>query len=226
MNTCYERWLEKETAWIKEQRKQSMKKTGLGCVIIVFVLPLISLVSGLLSGAPDFWAGVLGSLLLGVFMGIGVYIAVSLTNPVKRYGRNIEKQMENLSQTERENMARQLLGEEPDIEVREVTWKGFLDGYHAAHITRDYVTFSWDRGAFQIVQMWRTERIELDAADSSYQVRSGGTSVRVKEESYLLRFYYRGNQNEQCDTSYVFEKRQWRDEVLQAIQAVSEDSRF
>lgn len=226
MNSCYERWLEKETVWIKEQRKGEMKRVGVCCLILVLLLPLISLVSGLLSGVPDFWKGVPGSLLVGILICLVIWIAVSLSSPVKRYGRNIGKQMENLSQTERENMARQMLGEEPDMEVHEVIWRGVMEGNNRACITRDYLTFSWSRGAFQVVQLWKTERIELDVRDSSYQVRSGGTSVRIKDESYPMFFYYRGNHNEQCDTSYIFEKRQWREEVLQAIRAVSKDSRF
>lgn len=221
MDTCYERWLEREQKWIKEQKKQQMQKTGVYCLIVPFALSLISLVSGLLSGASDFWTGVPASFLMGIVIGLLTWIVIALSNPAKRYGKNIKKLLEGLSQTERENMAKQMLGEEPDIEVREITWKSLLDGCGLARVTRDYLTFSGDKGAFEIIQLWKTERIELDVREDTYRARGGGVTVRVADESYPMSFYYRGNQTQQCDEVYVFSKSAWRDEVLQAIQELT-----
>lgn len=221
MGTCYERWLDKEKEWINKQRKQQMKMTGFYCLILPFALALISLVSGLSGGAPDLWKNVLIAFLVGIGMGLLMWIGMSLDNPAKRYGKNIKKLIEDLSQTERENMAKQMLGEEPDIEVREVSWKSWSEGVNIARITKDYLTFSCNKGAFQIVQLWKTERIELDVREDTYRARGGGMTVRVSDESYPMSFYYRGNQTQQSDDAHVFGKRAWRDEVLAAIQELS-----
>ncbi|MBD5489647.1 MAG: hypothetical protein HDR13_12785 [Lachnospiraceae bacterium] len=225
MSTCYERWFEREEEWIKKQRKRQMQRAGVYCLILPFALSLISLVSGLSSGASDFWKGMPASFLIGIVMGLVIWIGISLSNPVKRYGKNIKKLLEDLSQTERENMAKQMLGEDPDIEVRELSWKSWSEGVNIARVTKDYLTFSCDKGAFQIVQLWKTERIELDVREDTYRARGGGMTVRVSDESYPMSFYYRGNQTQQSNEAYVFGKRAWRDEVLRAIRELSgEDS--
>ena len=225
MGTCYERWFVREEEWIKKQRKRQMQRTGVYCLILPFALSLISLVSGLSSGASDFWKGVPASFLIGIVMGLVIWIGISLSNPVKRYGKNIKKLLEDLSQTERENMAKQMLGEEPDIEVRELSWKSWSEGVNIARVSKDYLTFSCDKGAFRIVQLWKTERIELDVREDTYRARGGGMTVRVSDESYPMSFYYRGNQTQQSNEAYVFGKRAWRDEVLRAIRELSgEDS--
>lgn len=225
MGTYYEKWLEREKEWIKTQRKRQMKMTGVYCLIVPFALSLLSLVGGLTNGEPDFWKGVPASFLIGIVMGLATWIGISLSNPVKRYGKNMKKLLEDFSQTERENMAKQMLGEEPDIEVREVSWKSWSEGVNIARITKDYLIFSCDKGAFQIVQLWKTERIELDVREDTYRARGGGMTVRVSDESYPMSFYYRGNQAQQSDEAYVFGKRAWRDDVLRAIRELSgEDS--
>lgn len=221
MRTCYERWLEREEAWIKKQKKRQMQRWGLYCLILPFALSLFSLVCGLSSGAPDFWTGVPGSFLIGLVMGLVTWIGIGLSNPAKRYGKNMKKLLEDLSQTERENMAKQMLGEETDIEVRELSWKSWSEGVHLARITKDYLTFSCDKGAFQIIQLWKTERIELDVREDTYRAGGGGMTVRVSDESYPMSFYYRGNQTQQSNDVYVFGKRAWRDEVLRAIRELS-----
>ena len=225
MATYYERWLEREQEWIKEQRKQQMQRMGVYCLIVPFALALISLVSGLSSGAPNFWKGVPASFLIGIVIGLITWIGIGLSNPAKRYGKSIKKVLEDLSETERENMAKQMLGEETDIKVRELSWKSWSEGANLARITKDYLTFSCDKGAFQIVPLWKTERIELDVREDIYRARGGGMTVRVSDESYSMSFYYRGNQTQQSDNAYVFGKRAWRDEVLRAIRELSgEDS--
>lgn len=223
MGTYYEKWLEREKEWIKTQRKRQMKMTGIYCLILPFALSLISLVSGMSGGAPDFWKNVPIAFLVGIGMGLLMWIGMSLDNPTKRYGKNIKKLIEDLSQTERENMAKQMLGEEPDIEVRELSWKSWSAGVNIARITKDYLTFSCDKGAFQIVQLWKTERIELDVREDTYRARGGGMTVRVSDESYPMSFYYRGNQTQQSDEAYVFGKRTWRDDMLKAIQELSRE---
>ena len=225
MAACYERWLERENEWIKEQRKRQMQRMGIYCLIVPFVLSLISLAGGLSNGEPDFWKGVPASFLIGIVLGLITWIGISLSNPAKRYGKNIKKVLKDLSETERENMAKQMLGEETDIEVRELSWRSWSEGVNLARITRDYLTFSCDKGAFQIVQLWKTERIELDVREDTYRAGGGGMTVRVSDESYPMSFYYRGNQTQQSDDSYVFGKRAWLDEVLRAIRELSgEDS--
>lgn len=221
MGTYCERWLEREKEWISKQRKQQMQRMGIYCLILPFALSLLSLVGGLTGGAPDFWKGMPASFLIGIGMGLVTWIGMSLDNPAKRYEKNIKKLMEDLSQTERENMAKQMLGEEPDIEVREISWKSWSEGFNIARITKDYLTFSCGKGAFQLVPLWKTERIELDVREDTYRARGGGMTVRVSDESYPMSFYYRGNQTQQSNDAYVFGKRVWRDEVLRAIQELS-----
>lgn len=223
MSTYYERWLEREEEWIKKQKKRQMQRWGVYCLILPFALSLLSLVGGLSNGETDFWKGVPASFLIGIVMGLVTWIGIGLTNPVKRYEKNMKKLLEDLSQTERENMAKQMLGEETDIEVRELSWKSWSEGVNLARITKDYLTFSCDKGAFQIVQLWKTERIELDVREDTYRARGGGMTVRVSDESYPMSFYYRGNQTQQSDEVHVFGKRAWRDEVLRAIQELSGD---
>ncbi len=226
MDTYYEKWLEREKEWISNANKQEMRRTKIYILLLIPALPLLSLVFGLSSGAPDFWKGMPGSLLIGIGMSAAIWIGVSLNNSAKRYEKYIQKELDGMSRSEQESFARQMLGEEPDTEMYEVTWKGMTEGQNLVRITRDYLTFSCDRGSFQIIPLWKTERIELDVEDGSYRAGSGGTSVRIAYESYPLKFYYKGNQKGECDTSYIFGKRRWRDEVVQAIQAVSEDKRF
>ena len=76
MGTCYERWFEREKEWIKKQRKRQMQRTGVYCLILPFALSLISLVSGLSSGASDFWKGVPASFLIGIVMGLVIWIGI------------------------------------------------------------------------------------------------------------------------------------------------------
>lgn len=223
----YEKWLAKETEWIKKEKKNSRKTTLLIIAAVVVALPIISIVSGLASGAEKFWSGAPASLLVGLGIGFFVWLCTCCTNPVKKYLKYIQKVMkEQVSETERENFARQMLGEDADSAVREVSWKSMNAGHNLARITKDYLTFADDRGNFRLVQLWKTERIELDVKDASYRVRTGGMSFRVSDEFYSIGFFYKGSVNgakQESDTGFSFEKRAWRDEVVQAIREVAGD---
>lgn len=223
----YERWLAKEKEWMEEEKKRSRKTTLLIIVAVVAALPLISIISGLANGAEKFWSGVPGSFLVGLCIGAFVWLGTCCTNPVKKYEKYIRKTMTaELSETERENFARQMLGEDADSAVREVSWKSMNVGHNLARITKDYLTFADDRGNFQLVQLWKTERMEMDVKDASFRVRTNGMSFRVSDESYTIGFFYKGSVNgakQESDAGFAFEKRAWRDEVVAAIKEVAGD---
>lgn len=223
MDSSYNRWLEKEMAWIKQERKQANGRAALLGVAIAVAMPLISLIFGYTSGEPDFWRGAPASLLIGACIGFITWISVFLSRATVRYEKNIQRSLESMTQSDRENMARQMLGEDPEVKVREVNWKGIMEGHHVAHITRDYLTFSGDKGSFELVHLWKTERIETDVKQSTYRASGGGMSLRLSTEEYPVGFFYRGNQTDQQDSDYVFEKSEWRDAVLKAIREVTGD---
>lgn len=227
MENYYEKWLAREREWMKEAKKKSRKTTLLMIAAVVAALPLISIISGLAGGAEKFWSGVPASLLIGLCIGAFVWLFTCCTNPVKRYEKIIQKVMtEEVSETERESFARQMLGEDPDSAVREVAWKSMNAGQNLARVTKDYLTFADDRGNFRLVQLWKTERMELDVRDASYRVRTNGMSFRISDEFYSVGFFYKGSVNgakQESDTGFSFEKRAWRDEVVQAIREVAGD---
>lgn len=223
MDSAYNRWLNREMEWIKQERKQANGRAALLAVAIAVAMPLLSLIFGLTSGAPDFWSGAPASLLIGACIGFVTWISVFLSRAAVRYEKNIKSCVESMTQSDRENMARQMLGEDPEVKVREINWKGIMEGHNAAHITRDYLTLSGDKGSFQLVQLWKTERIETDVKVSTYRASGGGMNLRMSTEEYPLGFFYRENQTENPDDGYVFEKSEWRDAVLKAIKEVTGD---
>ncbi len=231
MNSYFDRWLKKEMEWISGEKESERKKAYLYSVLVAAAILLIAIVSRLTGGVSpqDFTKGLLPSLLIGILMGL-VCLLFQLWNlgiGTKRYGKNVEKVIEQtLSQTERENFARQMLGEDSETTVREVDWSSAMEGHTVARVTKDYLTFADNKGFFWIAQLWKTERIELDVKDSSFRVRTGGASIRVADESYPMCLYYKGNQTETSDFSFVFSKREWRDNVLEAVRAVVGDSQF
>lgn len=223
MDNAYNRWFNKEMEWIKQERKRANGRAALLGVAITVVLPLISLISGYTGGNPEFWKGVPASMLIGACIGFITWIGVFLSRAVVRYEKNIKSCLESMTQSDRENMALQMLGEDPEAKVREVNWNGLLSGHSAAHVCRDYLTFSGDGGSFQLVQLWKTERIETDVSVSTYRASGGGMNLRMSTEEYPVGFYYRGNQTDKPDSDYVFQKGEWRDAVLQAIREVTGD---
>lgn len=223
MESAYNKWLEKEMEWIKQERKQANGRAALIWVAIALICPIISIIFGLASGAPDFWRGAPASLLIGACIGFVTWIGVFFSRAVVRYEKNIQSCLESMTQSDRETMARQMLGEDPEAKEREVKWRDLLEGHFKAHITRDYLTFSGDRGSFLLVHLWKTERIETDVKQITYRASGGGMSMRMSTEVYPVAFYYRGNHTDQQDTDYVFAKSEWRDAVLQAIREVTGD---
>ena len=129
MDSSYNRWLEKEMAWIKQERKQANGRAALLGVAIAVAMPLISLIFGYTSGEPDFWRGAPASLLIGACIGFITWISVFLSRATVRYEKNIKSSLESMTQSDRENMARQMLGEDPEVKEREVSWKGILEGH-------------------------------------------------------------------------------------------------
>lgn len=223
MDNAYNRWLEKEMEWIKQERKQANGRAALLAVAIALICPIISIICGLASGAPDFWTGAPASLLIGACIGLVTWICVFFSRAVIRYEKNIQICLESMTQSDRETMARQMLGEDPEAKEREVKWKGILEGHKKAHITRDYLTFSDEKGSFLLVHLWKTERIETDVKQTTYRASGGGMSMRMSTEEYPVGFYYQGNQTDKQDSDYVFYKSEWRDAVLRAIREVKGD---
>lgn len=148
MDTAYNRWLGKEMEWIRQERKRENGRAALIWVAITLICPIISMISGLANGAPEFWTGMPASLLIGACIGFFTWLGIFLSRAVVRYDKNIKRCLESMTQSDRETMAQQILGEDPEIKVREVDWKSLMEGHNKAYVTRDYLTFSNDRGLF------------------------------------------------------------------------------
>lgn len=221
----YEQWIAKEKEWADEIGGKTKKIMGICGIASVLAFPALSLVTGLAGGSANLGSSLLVSLLIGLACGCIFLIIMLASNPVKAHMKSLQKNItEALPEDEKEKMAEQMLGIADPDGVREVAWVDEMKEHHIVRITKDYATFSSQRIGISLVQLWKVERIELDAKDDTFRVRSGGVKVSVSEMRFPICFYYKdsvaaGKSKE--DVRFTFESRGVRDEVMRYIQELT-----
>lgn len=225
----YGQWVAKEMEWAEEIGRKAKRTMGICGAVSVLAFPVLSLVIGLGNGSENLLASLLVSLLVGLACGSIFLVIMLASNPVKAHGKSLQKNItEVLSETEKENLAEQMLGIADPNGVREVAWVDEMKEHHVVRITKDYATFASQRLGISLVQLWKVERIELDARDDTFRVRSGGMKVSVTETSFPIYFYYKDSvaaAKREADVCFVFSSRGLRDEVMGYIRELGEGSK-
>ena len=226
MAVYFEKWKESEREWIGAVVQRA--KTNLMYAGLTFV----GCIAGL--GAIGFMGnglqGMIANLGIGAVFGAIcslVFLIMMATNKVdKQHMQSIDRIMGKLNEEEKERFAIQMLEIEEPGSKRELVWTGEMKINHRACVTKDFITFSSDRGGMSFVQLDKVERIELEVREDTIRASGGDMMMRIKETSYPMCFYYHQSVNEgkkDCDAWYVFETKEQRDVVLKCIQEMKVD---
>lgn len=223
MESYYKKWLEQERAWATaiegERKRKAYIHVAVAIVCCVAVLMGIGFMAG---GVGPAVSNIKYGLILGVVSG-GVYLIIILCSGMaNKYMKRLEKEIESeiKSGTEREEFAREMLGElegkEPVACMEFVKQKGAVPERFC--VCSDVALF---RGMIPcLVRLDKTERIEVDMAETVTTIRTGDYKIRVNYSSFPIYFYYYkpqteagGSKKQKLDKVMVFPSRELRNKA-------------
>lgn len=225
MNTYYDRWLEQENAWAAEVQSERSKKTWISAAIafvccVVAVAGIGFLATGVEGGISNIKYGVI----FGV-ISVGLYLIIMLLfgDYKKRYMKCLEKEVRKELTTDalKEEFGMAMLDNSAKrLPCLEFIWQ------KGAALNRFCVAsrFAVLRGPLPcIVQLDKTERIELDVVNFKNTSNVGDYQVRTNLTTYPAFFYYRQSQpvdrkKQKCDKLISFPSRELREQALRMMQ--------
>lgn len=223
MGTYYETWLKQEKDWAKaiedKRKKKAYLYTAIAVVCCVAALAGIGLMAG---GIGPALSNIKYGLILGIISG-GPYLVIMLCSGMAdKYVKRLEKEIasELKSEAEREEFACGMLGgpkgEETVVCMEFAAQKGAVP--NRLCVNGNFALF---RGMFPcLVRLDKTERMEVDVAESVSTIRTGDYKIRVNYSSYPIFFYYyksqpeaAGGKKQKLDKVMIFPSRKLRDEA-------------
>lgn len=235
MGTSYKKWMDREEAWsrkINEKQKKTLV-TYLVCTPVASVVVLFAI--GLLAGGGMELA--VSNMKYGAMFGAGIDLLMLLimlpTMPGKRYKKQLLKTIakELPSESEQEEFAAQMAGEYGPGTVECISWKSKMTGEEQVWVTKDYILRTTGTGNVQLILLKKAGEIELDAHTYTHTAGSKDLKVRYKTTQYPIIFRPHRDGSKPAgwkeklldsDPSLVFDSREIRDKVVQAIQRLTE----
>lgn len=235
MNTWYEQWLSREDAWGQHLNKKQKKNL----FIYVIFTPVISMA---VLFALGFAAGggmtlAVHNIRFGAAFGVGIDVVLLLVMlpgmPGKRYKKQMSKEIKKAFSldSEREEFAAQMMGVYGPDTVECISWKDKMTGDEKVWITKDYIWRTTGTGNARLIQLKLTDHIELDARTCMQTAGNSNMKIRYNTTDYPIIFRIprdkgkpAGLKEKLLDTDpyLVFDKRDIRDQVVQAIKRLSE----
>lgn len=235
MNTYYEKWLAREYEWAKFLDKKQKKSlclyliaTPVGCIA---ALAIIGLMSG--GGMELAVSNAKYGAIFGIVMDLVLFLVLASGMPGKRYKKQLLKMLakELPSPAGQEEFAAQMMGAYGEDTVRRITWKDRTTGQEQVWVTKDYVMRTTGTGFVSLIQLKQIREIELDVQEYMRTAGSGNAKIRYKEVDFPIIFRRKEaiGQPEGWkekllseDPSLIFGSRSIRDQVVEAIQQVTE----
>lgn len=224
MNTYYSRWIEQEEAWAAEIDAQRKKRTWI-CAVVAFVL-CVAAVAGigfLASGVEGGISNIKYGAILGV-ISVGIFLLVMLcTSFKKHYMKSLEKEAGKELSTDalKEEFAMAMLdGASGSSRCLEFVWQKGAEPDRFCVASR----FAVIRGMKPcIVQLDKTERMELDVINFKVGSSIGDYKVKVGYTSYPIFFYYHQSgvvdrKKQQADKLISFPSRELREQAIHMMQ--------
>lgn len=231
MNTYYEQWLAREGAWgqhLDERQKKKLFQYLIGTpVVSIAVLFALGFVSG---GGMEL---AVNNIKYGAIFGVGMDVLLLLVMlpgmPGKRYKKQLSRVMDKelSSDEEREEFAAQMMGKYGADTVECISWTDKMMGDENVWVTKDYILRTSGTGNAALIQLKQVENIELDARTYSQTAGSGNAKVRYNSTDYPIIFKSFRDESKpsgwkekllNSDPQMIFESRDTRDRVVQAIQ--------
>lgn len=222
----YNKWLEKEKAWIDEIDRKTKAMTIKYCGLTFLVIEVALGALGLLAGGSIDIAGMLQNLLYGLIFGVLVVIfalCLMVRKPSKPYMKRLKAATDALTPGDREEMASQMLSSD----VKRINYKAVDKTEERILLSQNYLLSSSAKGEFVLINLNQLDRIETDLRDTSYVVRTNGTRVTVNDAVFVICFFYKkisDGKKQDADAVCVFPDRKTRDEVVRLIQERTEDN--
>lgn len=225
MNTYYEKWWNQEEAWAAEIDAKRKKKTWISAAVafvlcVVFVAGIGFLGGGLEAGLSNIKYGVI----LGV-VSIGIFLIVMFAGGFKkRYLKLLAKEVKKELTTDalKEEFAMAMLDETGgSSRCLEYTFQKGTELHRFCVVSK----FAVLRGLMPcIVQLDKTERMELDVVDFKTTSNIGDYQVRTTLTTYPIYFYYHQSQpvdrkKQKADKLISFPSKNLREQAIQMMQA-------
>lgn len=224
MSTYYETWRDNLRAEVKKEESAMMKKVLLLCPLAcIVVFAVIALAAG--GGMDYLLQNALIGLGLGAFADLMAWLFAGPSVMKKKFESSFKKDVEEqLTQEEREELARQMSRQEGTEGLLSYSWKADDWSREKVRFTKDFVMLTSDVGKFSLISLNRVERIEVDTHVDKITSRSSGLKLIMKTVSYPMTFYYKNSKKDWYDAIILFKDRVWRDEALSFIQKCQQET--
>lgn len=236
MGNNYTKWYDKEKEWIEKQEKKAKASLRKTLILVMIGCPIVLALIGLAStgGKPQ---AALQNFLIGIPFGAVLCLFTALLSktsyPAKKYLKNIEREMSQLSVEEKEAFAGQMLGTENPDSVRTTSFiMGEKDKLEPntdvkVAVAKEYAMMANGSGGISVVRLNQVAFMELDAQQHSVTVRSGDWKFRENFVTYPISFYYKNTgdkKRKDPDKEFIFDDIHMRDTVVGMIREMAADS--
>lgn len=236
MGNNYTKWYDKEKEWAAEQEKKAKASLRKSLILVMIGCPVVLALIGLAAtgGRPQ---AALQNFLIGIPFGAVLCLFTALLSktsyPAKKYLKNIEREMSQLSGAEKEEFAGQMLGTEGPDSVRTTSFiMGEKDKMEPnidvkVAVTKEYAMMANGSGGLSVVRLNQVACMDLEAQQHSVTVRSGDWKFRENFVTYPISFYYKNMNDKKSkdpDKEFIFDDIRMRDSVVGMIREMAVNS--
>lgn len=232
METNYTKWLAEQTRWSQELDEKHKKSLMMYLILIPIGSVAALCALGLLAGGVDLAINnAKYGAIFGVVMDLFFLVIFLPAKPSRRYRKQISKHIEAAlpSQSEREAFAAQMLGLDGEEAPQCISWHEKGIGEARVLVSRDYLLRTSGTGNISLTPLRLLEQISLDARTSTQTARGGDMKVKINTQYYTIGLQYQNVEKAtglkkffETEPELIFESREIRDKVAQAIEKVRE----
>lgn len=230
MEKAMTRWLAREQAWAAERDKRKKKELILwavavpvAAIVIVFVL---ALTSG--GGLADAMHRIKFALLWACIIDLLLIVGMVPQMPGRQYMKYLKIYLDRTfaSNSEREELAAQMMGDRGPDTVVCIPWKESGIGEQRVWVTKDYLLSTRGNGRLDLVCLNQVKEMEVDRKDFHYRAGNSDVKVHVHDELFTITFIYgeTGHLDEKIrefrgdKVNLNYPSRELRDKVVAAVQ--------
>lgn len=237
MERALTRWLRREQEWSNERDQRKKKELILWMVAVPVVAIAITILPALFAGGgiADGLQRVKYTMIIAVVLDLLLIVGMLPQMPGRQYMKYLKIYLDRSfsSDSEREELAAQMLGERGADSVICIPWKESGIGEQRVWVTKDYLISTRGNGRLDLVFLNQVKTIETDRKDITYRAGDRETRINVKDQLFTIDFIYQENaaldeevrefRDKHVKLSYF--SRELRDKVLAAVQTMRQEQK-